>query len=40
MMRMYEFVEIEGLLSIDMFEGLRRPTVTTWPTAPATAAAR
>jgi hypothetical protein len=40
MMRMYEFVEIEGLLSIDMFEGLRRPTVTTWPTATATAAAR
>jgi hypothetical protein len=24
MMRMYEFIEIEGLLSVDLFEGLRR----------------
>jgi hypothetical protein len=36
MMRMYEFIEIEGLLSIELFQGLREEptrTVTSWPAA-------
>lgn len=36
MMRMYEFIEIEGLLSANLFEGLRQQpphAVTNWPTA-------